>query len=277
MVYVYKLGLKYLNKSKEDKNSGKWELEKIKKVAEGYKGRTKILLVVSGLADEYDITFVENVIKKHVFDKVVFVMTDTGSLKYMNLVNKCDLLLHQAWLPVDGVTIEQQYGYMPELFYEEKAGAPNKNNIILFGGNNLNRADELRKLCFNGSRIQDGLCLLLKDYEAGTDYRVDHKAYLKLLAQCSYSLVLSSPWIYEHGWITARMLEAFSVNNVPLVTYGYDKTGWYNHTYTRVNNYFDMQGILNGKHSIEIKEELENNRALARSREYKFAEIIYSL
>lgn len=285
MIFTYKLGKEYLNKSKIDKNSAVWEYEEIHRIAVEYPGKKNILLVVGGLANENDIENVQDMLNRKLngkpyFDKTVFVMTDTGSLKYLGLIDRFDLLLHQAHIPIEKLNTKQTYGYMPELFYREKEEVHNKNNIVLFGGNNLNRNAELCKLCFMDglhNNINDGLLLLLKDYNNGTDYRIDHEAYMSLLSQCKFSLVFSSDWIYKHGWITARLLEAFSVGNIPLVSNEYDATKWYKHEYTRVISYRDIQNALNGKRSIEIREELEYNKKLAESRKNKFKEILYNL
>ena len=80
-MYVYKIGESYLKKSGIDKNSGIWELEKIRSIADKYTGSKNILVCVGGLLDENTKAWLENTIAKKYFDKTVYVMTDTISLK----------------------------------------------------------------------------------------------------------------------------------------------------------------------------------------------------
>lgn len=278
-ILVYKIGNAYLNSSTEDKNSAKWEIEKIKDIASKYNGHKSILLLVGGLASPKDKDFVEHMLQYGHFDYKVFVMTDTGSLALMEYANRCDLLLHQSMLPIEGCTTIQAYGYMPEMFMNSKYPAfQQKNNVVLFGGNNLNRDEELKRLCFDvKGDVNDGMFLLLKNYETGLDARIDHDTYLRLLSMCRYSLVFSSPWIYRHGWITARMIEAFACGNVPLISAEYDKCGAYNHKLTTIFCYNDIRKILNGCHEQGIAEELKENTELAQSRASKFEEILLNL
>ena len=51
-MYVHKIGEEYLRKSGIDKNSGIWELEKIRSIAKKYNGSKNILVCVGGLLDE---------------------------------------------------------------------------------------------------------------------------------------------------------------------------------------------------------------------------------
>ena len=278
-IFVYKIGSAYLNASTEDKNSAKWEIEKIKYIAHKYNGHKNILLLVGGKASPKDKDFIEYMLQHGHFDYKVFVMTDTGSLALMEYINQCDLLLHQSMLPIEGCTTIQAYGYMPEMFMNsEYPTFQQKNNVVLFGGNNLNRDEELKHLCFDEKgNVNDGMFLLLKNYETGSDARIDHSTYLRLLSMSKYSLVFSSPWIYKHGWITARMIEAFACGNIPLVSAGYDSCRAYCHTWTTVLCYDGIRKILNGYHEREIAEELKQNTALAQSRANKFEEILLNL
>ena len=278
-IFVYKIGNTYLNSSTEDKNSAKWEIKKIKDIASRYYGNKNILLLVGGLANQKDKEFIEYMFQHGNFDYKVFVMTDTGSLALMEYVNRCDLLLHQSMIPIEGCNTKQMYGYMPEMFMDSEYPAfQQKNNVVLFGGNNLNRDEELRHLCFDRKgNVNNGMFLLLKNYETGLDARIDHSTYIRLLSMSKYSLVFSSPWIYEHGWITARMIEAFACGNIPLVSVGYDSYHAYCHTWTTVLCYNDIRKILNGYNEQEIAEELKENTACAKSRANKFEEILLNL
>src|SRR5574344_1941251 len=141
-MYVYKIGEEYLKKSGIDKNSGIWELEKIRSIAEKYNGSKNILVCAGGLLDENTKVWLENTIAKKCFYKTVYVMTDTISLKYLDLVNKFDLVLHQSMVEIEGLDTDQMYGYMPEMFFEERPPVAYKSNIVLFGGNDLNRKEE---------------------------------------------------------------------------------------------------------------------------------------
>lgn len=277
-MFVYKIGKEYLNASGLDKNSGIWEFEKINEIARKCKSGKQILVCVGGLLKEKDYDWITEQIKRRSFDKFVFVMTDTTALEYVDLINKFDLVLHQSMLPIESIKAIQAYGYMPEMFYEEVAINNMKANVVLFGGNDKNRKEELNKYIFDEKgNVNDGMLVLLKKCINGLDNRIDHSVYLNLLNSCKYSLVVSSDWIYKHGWITSRMIEAFACNNIPIVSENYDKTNAYTHEYSRVRNYKDIQKILNGSNSKELLEELIHNKELALSRSNNFERILLSL
>lgn len=276
-MYVYKIGEEYLKKSGIDKNSGIWELEKIKSIADKYNGSKNILVCVGGLLDENTKAWLENTIAKKYFDKTVYIMTDTISLKYLDLVNKFDLVLHQSVDVIEGLTTKNMYGYMPEMFFEERLPAAYKSNIVLFGGNDLNREEEIKRYIYDDNGlIHDGILCLLKNYSDGSDMRIDHDSYLKLLDACSFNLIVSSDWIYKHGWITSRMIEALSCYSIPLVSPGYDCFDWYKHDKTIVYDYNSIRKHLNGIKD-EVLDEFLENKKLAKERSTKFEEILLNL
>ena len=276
-MYVYKIGESYLKKSGIDKNSGIWELEKIRSIARKYTGNKNILVCVGGLLDESTKTWLENTIAKKYFDKAVYIMTDTISLKYLDLVNKFDLVLHQSMVEIEGLDADQMYGYMPEMFFDERPPAAYKSNIVLFGGNDLNREEEIKRYIYDDNGlVHDGILCLLKSYSDGSDTRIDHDSYLKLLDACSFNLIVSSNWIYKHGWITSRMIEALSCYSIPLVAPGYDCFDWYKHDKTTVCDYNSIRKHLNGIKS-EVVDELLENKKLAEERSTKFEEILLNL
>lgn len=276
-MYVYKIGENYLKKSGIDKNSGIWELEKIRSIAEKYTGSKKILVCVGGLLYENTKNWLENTIARKYFDKTVYVMTDTISLKYLDLVNKFDLVLHQSVDVIKGLTTKNMYGYMPEMFFEERPPVAYKSNIVLFGGNDLNREEEIKRYIYDeDGLVHDGILCLLKSYRDGSDMRIDHDSYLKLLDACSFNLIVSSNWIYKHGWITSRMIEALSCNSIPLVAPGYDCFDWYRHDKTIVYDYNSIRKHLNGIKD-EVLDEFLENKKLAEERSTKFEEILLNL
>lgn len=276
-MYVYKIGESYLKKSGIDKNSGIWELEKIRSIADKYTGSKNILVCVGGLLDESTKAWLENTIARKHFDKTVYVMTDTISLKYLDLVNKFDLVLHQSMVEIEGLDTDQMYGYMPEMFFEERQPAAYKSNIVLFGGNDLNREEEIKRYIYDDNGlIHDGILCLLKSYSDGTDTRIDHDSYIKLLDACSFNLIVSSNWIYKHGWITSRMIEALNCYSIPLVAPGYDCFDWYKHDKTIVYDYNSIRKHLNGIKD-EVVDEFLENRKLAEERSTKFEEILLNL
>lgn len=276
-MYVYKIGEEYLKKSGIDKNSGIWELEKIRSIAEKYTGSKNILVCVGGLLDESTKAWLESTLARHHFDKTVYVMTDTISLKYLDLVNKFDLVLHQSRWHIEGLTTKQAYGYMPEMFFEKRPAVASKSNIVLFGGNNLNREEEIKRYIYDDNGlVHDGILCLLKSYSDGSDMRIDHDSYIKLLDACSFNLIVSSDWIYKHGWITSRMIEALSCNSIPLVAPGYDCFDWYRHDKTIVYDYNSIRKHLNGIKD-EVVDEFLENRKLAEERSTKFEEILLNL
>lgn len=276
-MYVYKIGEEYLKKSGIDKNSGIWELEKIRSIADKYNGSKNILVCVGGLLDENTKAWLENTIARKHFDKTVYVMTDTISLKYLDLVNKFDLVLHQSVDVIEGLTTKNMYGYMPEMFFEERTPAAYKSNIVLFGGNDLNREEEIKRYIYNDNGlVNDGILCLLKSYSDGSDTRIDHDSYIKLLDACSFNLIVSSDWIYKHGWITSRMIEALSCYSIPLVAPGYDCFGFYRHDKTIVYDYNSIRKHLNGIKD-EVLDEFIENKKLAKERSTKFEEILLNL
>lgn len=276
-MYVYKIGESYLKKSGIDKNSGIWELEKIRSIAEKYTGSKNILVCVGGLLDESTKAWLENTLAMRHFDKTVYIMTDTISLKHLDLVNKFDLVLHQSMVEIEGLDTDQMYGYMPEMFFEKRPCVSYKSNIVLFGGNNLNREEEIKRYIYDDNGlVHDGILCLLKSYSDGSDMRIDHDSYIKLLDACAFNLIVSSDWIYKHGWITSRMIEALSCNSIPLVAPGYDCFDWYRHDKTIVYDYNSIRKHLNGIKSEVVDEFLENKR-LAEERSTKFEEILLNL
>ena len=276
-MYVHKIGESYLKKSGIDKNSGIWELEKIREIAKKYNGSKNILVCVGGLLDESTKAWLENTLARKHFDKTVYVMTDTISLKYLDLVNKFDLVLHQSMFQIEGLYTKQAYGYMPEMFFEKQPLVAHKSNIVLFGGNDLNREEEIKRYVLDDNGlVHDGILCLLKSYNDGSDMRIDHDSYIKLLNSCAFSLVVSSDWIYKHGWITSRLIEALSCNNIPLVAPAYDCNDWYKHDRTIVYDYNAIRKHLNGIKS-EVVDEFLYNQELAEKRSTKFEEILLNL
>lgn len=276
-IYVYKIGESYLKKSGIDKNSGIWELEKIKSIAKKYTGSKNILVCVGGLLDESTKVWLEGTLARRFFDETVYIMTDTISMKYLDLLNKFDLVLHQSRLPIEGLMTNQTYGYMPEMFFEKRPCASCKSNIVLFGGNDLNREEEIKRYIYDDDGlVHDGILCLLKSYSDGSDMRIDHDSYLKLLDACAFNLIVSSDWIYKHGWITSRMIEALSYNSIPLVAPGYDCFSWYKHDKTIVYDYDSIRKHLNEIKSEVVDEFLENKK-LAEERSTKFEEILLNL
>lgn len=277
IMYVYKIGENYLKKSGIDKNSGIWELKKIREIAKKYNGEENIFVCVGGLLDEDTRKWLESNLNYHHFKKSVYIMTDTISLKYLDLVNKFDLVLHQSRWPIEDLTTKQMYGYMPEMFFEKRPGVSYKSNIVLFGGNNLNRNEEIKRYVYDDNGlVHDGILCLLKSYSDGSDMRIDHDSYIKLLDACAFNLIVSSDWIYKHGWITSRMIEALSCNSIPLVAPGYDCFDWYKHDKTIVYDYNSIRKHLNGIKDEVVDEFLENRR-LAEERSTKFEEILLNL
>ena len=148
---------------------------------------------------------------------------------------------------------------------------------MLFGGNDLNREEEIKRYIYDDKGlVHDGILCLLKSYSDGSDMRIDHDSYIKLLDACAFNLIVSSDWIYKHGWITSRMIEALSCYSIPLVAPGYDCFEWYKHSKTIVYDYNSIRKHLNGVKD-EVVNELLENRKLAKERSTKFEEILLNL
>ena len=61
-----------------------------------------------------------------------------------------------------------------------------------FGGNNLNRQNELAKFVYDSQgNIRNGLLVFSKNYDTKADNRLAYSAYLQVLKACKYSLAVA--------------------------------------------------------------------------------------
>lgn len=278
MIKVYKLGTNYLRILKEDKNSAWFELNRIQEVCAEQNGKN-VLVVVGGKACTADFNWCRNHWKDFVYH--VFIMTDTVAFEYIEFVNNFDLVLHQAWEnEINKITTKQMYGYIPELFYipTEKTA---KSNIVLFGGNNLNRQDELNNFIYDKQgNILDNILVFSKNYDTKEDARLPYSSYLKVLRACKYSLVVAPKDKYEMGWLTARCFESLANWTMPLFAYGFDKNNYFYKNYLNyVADYYDISSVmdLEKNNEEEFNAVMLENKFRIESRKDGFANIILNI
>lgn len=278
MIKVYKLGTDYLRSLQADKNSAWFELNRIKEVCAEQMGEN-ILVVVGGKACAADFNWCKAHWKN--FSYHVFIMTDTVAFDYIDFVNSFDLVLHQAWKHnISKITTKQEYGYIPELFYVGK-GNTNKSNIVLFGGNNLNRQHELNKFVYDtNGNIRKHVLVFSKNYETNEDNRLPYSSYLQVLRACKYSLVVAPKDKYEMGWLTARCFESLANWTMPLFASEFDKNGYFEHNnLNTVKFYGSISYIIHEveKNKEEFEELLIENRKRIEKRKDGFANIILNI
>lgn len=278
MIKIYKLGTEYLRSLKADKNSAWFELNQIKNVCDEQCGQN-ILVVVGGKACSMDFNWCKN--HWNNFSYHVFIMTDTIAFEYLDFVNSFDLVLHQAWKHnIKKITTTQMYGFIPELFYVENDKIE-KSNIVLFGGNNLNRQDELAKFVYDSQgNIRNGLLVFSKNYDTKVDNRLAYSAYLQVLKACKYSLVVAPKDKYEMGWLTARCFESLANWTMPLFASEFDKNEYFIHSdLNMVKFYGSINYIMQAaeKKEKEFNELLLANRSRIEERKDGFANIILNI
>ena len=248
MIEVYKLGLKYYDILKSDKNSGLFEYEIIKKEFRGILCKSSVLIILNGKCDEEESKQLLNKMQK--YDKKIFVMTDSIALETCKqIINKCDLVLHQRF---DGnyeeIKAKQIYSGVPELFYKYLCGYPTRNyqdkqECVNFGGNNLRRQDK-----FDAYNLSDEIYKTrIKSYTEGYDARISHDEYIAELADSKYSLMICREEYRNINWVTARFYESIAVGCLPLVDIDYcngleDIFGKEN--IIRVSNIEDVKNVM---------------------------------
>ena len=172
------------------------------------------------------------------------------------------------------------YGFIPELFYVENDKVE-KSNIVLFGGNNLNRQDELAKFVYDSQgNIRNGLLVFSKNYDTKADNRLAYSAYLQVLKACKYSLVVAPKDKYEMGWLTARCFESLANWTMPLFASEFDKNEYFIHAdLNTVKFYGSINYIMQAseRYEKEFKELLLANRSKIEERKDGFANIILNI
>lgn len=222
----FKFGIdKYLNNFESDKNSGLYEYHLIRKELEkiDFEVKEGTLVVLNGLMSNKEMEFIENKIDAaHLKGaKTIYIVTDEIAFTNIDLMNKFDLVLHQAWkYNFDCIKCEQKYSYVPELFFTDKIDIPMfQHNLVLFCGNSKDREDKI-KMYLRNNCCNAGTFSLIKNEEK--DERVEHSEYIKLQKMFKYSLMICRESYRECGWITARLIEAIDNWSLPVFDIDYD-------------------------------------------------------
>lgn len=275
MIEVYKVGLKYYDTLKSDKNSGLFEYEIIKKELRGIICQQKILVIINGLNSPEENEQVLNKMKD--YDKKIFIMSDSIALETCKeIIDNCDVVLHQRF---DGnyeeIKTRQAYSYVPELFYKYICEYPmmeyqNKFECVNFGGNNLRRQDK-----FDAYNISDKIYSThIKSYTEGYDARVSHDEYIAELAGSKYSLMICREEYRNINWVTARFYESIAVDCLPLVDIDYCKgleDIFGKENIIRVSNFEDVKNVMQSMTKERFFEMINKLRFNCFKRRNRFA------
>lgn len=221
----YKVGLKKYE-NREDLNSGLYEynliLNELEKIDGQAKNETLVVLNGAYYPGERDkvIKMIDNC---HIAGaKAIFVVTDEVAFQDTELINMFDVVLHQAWnYKFAGVTCEQHYSYVPELFFTGKIEKPEyQHNLVFFCGNDKNRKDKIKQYLRDNGSCNSSTFSLIKTNDI--DERIEHTEYLKIQKMFKYSLMICRKSYRECGWITARLIEAIDCWSYPVFDIDYD-------------------------------------------------------
>ena len=249
-MFVYKIGLgRYIG---SDRNSGLYEYKLIKKELSKI-DCDDVIIVVNGMPSEYDKEYISCLSKKI---KVIFVATDEIAFTSNAFaIDRADLVLHQSTSKISSISKRQKYSFVPELFLKDDiTKKQNQLQMVMFAGANSGREEEFEK--YKIARSNDNVIVsICKEYNADGsvlyDDRVDYESYCSMLSFFKYSLVICRKSYNKVGWITSRMIEAFSYFNLPLLDNNVDKNGYleYIGNIPMVSNYYDLVDIV--KHTNE--------------------------
>lgn len=242
-IKYFKFGLdRYLNNFQSDKNSGLYEYhlirEELVKIDSQVKNGT--LVVLNGAMTEVEIEKVEKMIEDaHVkCAKAIYIVTDEIAFSNIDIMNKFDLVLHQAWnYNFDTIKVEQAYSYVPELFLTNRVEMPDiQHDLIFFCGNDNERCDKISQYLRRHGECMQNTFSLIKN--KNVDERIEHNEYLKLQKMFKFSLMICRKSYRECGWITARLIEAIDCWSYPIFDIDYDINGAYK--FEDVSGYDEM-------------------------------------
>lgn len=231
-IEYYKFGLdKYINQFESDKNSGLYEyrliLNELQKIDSQAKDGT--LVVLNGLMTDESVEKVELLIENaHIRGaKAIYIVTDEIAFSNMELMNKFDLVLHQAWNhKFENIKCKQMYSFVPELFFTGKVEEPTtQHDLIFFCGNDKGREDKINQYVRSYGKCMSNVFSLIKTKD--NDERIEHDEYLKLQKMFKYSLMICRKSYRECGWITARLIEAIDCWSCPVFDIDYDVNNAY--------------------------------------------------
>lgn len=274
-MFVYKLGQSYYE-GNVDKNSGYFESRLIKNILKDEVDNDKFVIIGGklGVGDK-------EVVKAGFSNrsKRIFVATDyTSLMENIELANSCSLVLHQALKDIPEVTTKQAYGYMPELFFKKKPKPLHQRDYILFAGSNLNRQDLIARYVYaKDDSIRSLMVPILKNYDTKEDKRLEYNEYIELLRTFKYSLVIVRSECRDIGWVTSRFVECISNYVYPIVDVDYDKMNHFLYRSNRVNNYKEVETLVENTTIEEIMDYIEDAKLEIVKNKNKFKEMILNV
>lgn len=267
---IYKVGEANCNKA-FDKNGGFYEYNLIKSeiVKLSDNGLEKCFVLVGGnLLDESEYEKIVSIIKKKKDKgyKVIFIVTDSISLKEMSIdiINRCDLLLHQAvGFVFDDINIEQRYSYVPELFYIDNEKPKVQKDMIFFGGGSYNREDKIKEYLRKDNEMKQGTFSIVKD--SLNDERIEYSSLQLLMKMFKFSLIICRKEYRENYWFTPRFIEAVNNWSLPVLDFEYNKNRLYDSI--EVRSYDEMAYVMESydeesriKKILELRKEIKSNK-----------------
>ena len=283
MIDVYKIGRGFCYAG-TDKNGGLFEFDLIAKEAEEISRLTKVdcLIIVGGnlsIEENEKLSSLINT-KKNLGVKIIFVLTDSVSLSDLSkgLIAKCDLLLHQAYGYKFDIDIEQQYSFVPELFYKDDIPIPYlQHDSVFFGGSDYNREDKVKEYFRDGRCPKNKTFSLIKINGIHEDERIDYSSFQKLMSKFKYSLMICrKEYRGDVSWFTPRFIEAVSNWSLPFVDFEYSK----NRPYTiplfdnEVSSYDELMEKIDMIDEIDRLYYLITLRAKINNNKGKFRELV---
>lgn len=279
-ITFFKIGLD-LYENCEDKNSGLYEYNLIKSELEIIDMYVPFgtLVILNGKPNDTDKLMVESMIEAchKVGSKAIYIVSDSVAFNNIDLTNKFDVVLHQAWkYDFAKIQCKQHYSYVPELFYldrQEELDRP-YNNLVLFCGNNTGRIDKINEYVRGQKGTKKNMFSLIKGDDK--DERIPHDIYLRLQSMFKYSLMICREQYRDCGWITARLIEAIDAGSLPFFDEDYDKNEAYFIASLKVCNKYDLNNLVKfyNKHDdvrISLLQELQTT---VQKRRIKFADTI---
>lgn len=248
---VYKIGSGYYTSG--DKNSGMFEFDKINQVLSDY-DRGDVVVVVNGKPDEQSKIDVSKMLADK--KKIVFIMSDLISFSTCKeIIENAALVLHQSPIKLNINNEHQTYGYVPELFADQKPVNSRKTARIVFGGSNADREDKFVNYLYESGIDSNSELIVYRDwidtysriYKDGDytkdtvkDNRLNYNEFIERLARHHASIVFSKKEYREIGWITSRVFECARVNTFPIFDYEYDCFDELKYPFEKVHDYHSM-------------------------------------
>lgn len=217
MIEVYKIGVSFYKSI--DLNSGMYEFKLIQKELKRVKTNKKVLVLINGKCGPAEKLHVKSLIKE--YEYVIFIATDAICFTGMeDIIENCNLLLHQCPNHKFDFNIKQNYSFVPELFYKNFTRRLFRSNKLLFGGGMRNNMELLKSI---ESTVDCSFYVKWAD----RDERIDYHKYIQKQRRYKYSLIITRQEYVDIGWITSRFVEAISTWSWPIVHCDYDKFNYF--------------------------------------------------